>query len=285
MSQTIFSAYNNLKHNLEKIDESDYVFEAKQIIKYVTGYTNREILERYTENLTAVQENKLIAILEQRKMRYPLQYILGRWDFYGLPFMVGPGVLIPRADTETLVEKALDLIKDRKSPKVLDLCTGSGCIAIAIAKNRPDAEVLALDKYDVPLSYAKKNIELNKVDNVTLSEGDVLKGAENDKKYDLIVSNPPYLTKTEMENLQPEVSYEPDTALLGGEDGLEFYRAIIENYKSALKENGIMAFEIGATESQDNLAEMLREAGFKNVDTALDIENRQRVVFGTYNNI
>lgn len=278
---TIFSAYNDLKVRLSKIENCDVVFEAKQIIKHITGYTNREILERYGENLTPVQQNKLTAILRQREIHYPLQYILGRWDFYGLPFFVGPGVLIPRADTETLVEKALELIKDIKEPLVLDLCTGSGCIAVSVAKNRPDSRVTAVERYDVALSYAKKNVKLNGADNVELIEGDVLESAAADKRFDIILSNPPYLSEEEMKHLQPEVTFEPETALIGGKDGLLFYKAIIKNYKNSLKKGGIIAFEIGATKAQDKLPELLAAEGFKNIETALDIEGRQRVVFGT----
>ena len=284
MSKNIFTAYNGLKNDLEKITE-DYVFEAKQIIKYITGYTNREILERYSDTLTPVQENKLTAILNQRRIHYPLQYILGKWDFMGLPFKVGPGVLIPRPDTETLVEKALELIKDKKEPKVLDLCCGSGCIAISIAKERPDAKVYAVEKYSVALKYAKENAILNDTKNVTFIEGDVLEGVANNEKYDLILSNPPYLDTEEMKKLPVEVTYEPETALIGGEDGMLFYREIIKNYKGSLNEGGIMAFEIGATSRQKELPDMMKKADFKNVQTATDIENRERVVFGTVKNI
>ena len=285
MSKTIFSAYNGLKHDLEKITPEDYVFEAKQIIKHITGYTNREILERYSDTLTQVQENKLTAIINQRKIHYPLQYILGRWDFYGIPFKVGPGVLIPRADTETLVEKALELIKDKKEPLVLDLCCGSGCIGIAIAKNRPDAKIVAVEKYDTALNYAKENAKLSDIKNITFVEGDVLKGTAAEDKYDIIVSNPPYLDPDEMKKLPIEVTFEPETALLGGEDGMLFYREIIKNYRNSLKDGGTIAFEIGATDRQKKLPEMLKQAGFSDVQTALDIEDRERVVFGTVNNI
>ncbi|MBR0466101.1 MAG: peptide chain release factor N(5)-glutamine methyltransferase [Clostridia bacterium] len=284
MSKNIFTAYNGLKSDLEKITE-DYVFEAKQIIKHITGYTNREILERYSDTLTPVQENKLTAILNQRRIHYPLQYILGKWDFMGLPFKVGPGVLIPRPDTETLVEKTLELIKDKKEPKVLDLCCGSGCIAISIAKERPDAKVYAVEKYSVALKYAKENAILNDTKNVTFIEGDVLEGVANSEKYDLILSNPPYLDTEEMKKLPVEVTYEPETALIGGEDGMLFYREIIKNYKGSLNEGGIMAFEIGATSRQKELPDMMEKAGLINVQTATDIENRERVVFGTVKNI
>ena len=149
----------------------------------------------------------------QREMRYPLQYIFGQWEFYGLNFKVGPGVLIPRADTEVLADKALELIKNKKSPRVLDLCTGSGCIAVAIAKTRSDAAVTAVEKYEAALDYARQNVKRNGVNNVTLLAGDVLEAAAAEGRYDLIVSNPPYITAADMKKLQPEVTYEPETAL------------------------------------------------------------------------
>lgn len=283
MSRTIFNAYNDIKDELEGVTE-DYVFEAKQIIKHITGYTNKEILLNYTQTLTEYQESRLAEILDRRKTHYPLQYILEEWSFFGLPFLVGPGVLIPRQDTEALVENALKRIKDKKAPRVLDLCTGTGCIAIAIAKERTDASVTAVEKFDEALFFAEKNKELNRVPNMRILKGDVLTGAAKDMKYDLIVSNPPYITAEEMKNLQTEVTFEPASALFGGEDGLTYYRAIAKNYKDCLNAGGIIAFEIGEKQGAA-VKKILEEAGFCNVETVTDIEDRQRVIFGTVHQI
>lgn len=283
MARTIFNAYNDIKSELEGVTD-DYVFEAKQIIKYITGYTNKEILLYYTRTLTEYQESRLSEILDRRKTHYPLQYILEEWSFFGYPFLVGPGVLIPRADTEALVENALKRIADVKAPRVLDLCTGTGCIAIAIAKERTDAAVTAVEKFDEAFFYAEKNKELNRVPNLRIIKGDVLEGAAKDMKYDLIVSNPPYVTADEMNSLQTEVTFEPASALFGGEDGLTYYRAIAKNYKDCFNKGGILALEIGAKQGAQ-VKEILEAEGYKNVEVLLDVEKRQRVIFGTADNI
>ena len=284
MGKTIFEAYNGIKNELEKAGIEDYVFEAKQIIKHVTGYNNMQILTNYAEELTEKQQIMLTATVKQRLIRYPLQYIFGTWDFYGLPFKVGPGVLVPRADTETLVDTLLDLIKDIKAPAVLDLCSGTGCVAIAAAKNRTDAAVTAVEKYEEAARYIRENVKLNNVPNIRLVTGDVFEGAATDTKYDIIVSNPPYVTAEEMKKLPTEVTYEPATALFGGDDGLTFYRAIVKLYKTALKENGKAAFEIGSTQA-DAVKQILAENGFCDIGVKKDAENRDRVVFGTLKSI
>lgn len=279
MGKSIFKAYNDTKNILEAVSD-DYVFESKQIIKRVTGYTSKEILMNYAEELSPEQENKIAEIIEKRKTHYPLQYILGEWDFYGFTFKVGEGALVPRADTETLVDKALEKIKDIKAPTVLDLCTGTGCIAISIAKNRTDAAVTAVEKYEEAKKYADQNRENLEVNNLRILKGDVLEGAAQDMKYDLIVSNPPYISAKEMGELQKEVTFEPASALFGGEDGLIYYRAICENYLKSLKDNGILMFEIGESEAEA-VRQIMEKSGFENIDVATDIEGRQRVIFGT----
>ena len=280
MADTIFEAYNKTKKELQKIGIEDFMFEAKQIIKHITGYSNAEILSRYNTRLTEFQQNNLTAILKQRAIRYPLQYILCSWGFYGREYSVGPGVLIPRADTETLIDTAKELIKDKKSPKIIDLCTGSGCIGITLALERKDAEVELLEKYPEAMRYAYKNIVDNGAENVLLFEGDVLKGDKSEEKYDLIVSNPPYISDSEMEIISPEVHFEPETALRGGADGLDFYRAIIENYTKSLNDGGSIAFEVGIGQAE-SVAALLRDAGFVKVSTAKDLNGTDRVVFGT----
>lgn len=275
----IFEAYNKTKKELEAAGIEDYVFEAKQIIKHITGFSNSEILMNYTNRLTEFQSNNLTAIIKQRAIRYPLQYIFGEWAFYGREFFVGPGVLVPRADTETLVEVCLKYLKNSESPAVLDLCAGSGCIGITLALEKADASVTLVEKFPEAARYAERNIKRHGTDNVTLICGDVLNGAANDKEYELIVSNPPYVPKNEMETVSPEVHYEPETALFGGEDGLDFYRAVITEYKKALKAGGILAFEVGAGEAAAVEA-LLRNAGLKEINTENDLGGICRAVYG-----
>ncbi len=276
---TIFESYNNCKKELEKAGIEDYVFESKQIIKHITGYSNAQILQKYTEQLTEFQENNLTVIIKQRLIRYPLQYILGRWNFFGREFFVGPGVLIPRSDTETVMDVCLEFIKEKEKADVLDLCAGSGCIGITIKGECPRSQVTLVEKFDEAISYAQKNAKHNNID-VKIVKGDVLEGCECENKYDLIVSNPPYITAEDMKALQPEVQFEPKTALEGGEDGLLFYRAITEKYKNSLKENGVLVFEVGINQSE-SVKEILRENGFKDISSRKDLNDIERVVFGT----
>ena len=276
---TIFESYNNCKKELEKAGIEDYVFESKQIIKHITGYSNSQILQKYTEQLTEFQENNLTVIIKQRLIRYPLQYILGRWNFFGREFFVGPGVLIPRSDTETVMDVCLEFIKGKEKADVLDLCAGSGCIGITIKGECPKSQVTLVEKFDEAISYTQKNAKHNNID-VKIVKGDVLEGCECENKYDLIVSNPPYITAEDMKALQPEVQFEPKTALEGGEDGLLFYRAITEKYKNSLKENGVLVFEVGINQSE-SVKEILRENGFKDISSRKDLNDIERVVFGT----
>ncbi len=274
---TIFEAYNNTKRRLKDAGIEDNVFEAKIIIKHITGFNNNQILENYGNELNEFQENNLTAILRQREIRYPLQYILGEWDFYKYKFKVGVGVLIPRSDTEVLVEECAKFLQDKPSPKILDLCSGSGCIGISLAKDFPDSAVVMVEKYAEALRYIDQNIKLNGAENTLVLEGDIFEGTANSEKYDLIVSNPPYIPPCEMEITSPEVKFEPETALLGGEDGLDFYRAITKNYKNALNSGGMLAFEVGINEAE-YVKSILTDGGFDNIEIVKDFNEIERVV-------
>lgn len=274
----IFEAYNSTKKALYSAGVEDCVFEAKQIIKHITGLSSSEILMNYTKELSEFQRNNLTAVLKQRELRYPLQYIFGEWSFYGRDFYVGPGVLVPRADTETVIEVCTDYLKDKKEPKILDLCAGSGCIGITLAKEKEDSDCLMVEKYPEAMRYAEKNIPRNKAENARVIAGDVFEGTANGEKYDLIVSNPPYVAENGTEECSPETKYEPQTALLGGTDGLKFYRAITENYKDSLKEKGMLCFEVGIGQA-DSVKEILNAAGFTGIDAKKDLNGIERAVF------
>ena len=277
----IFEAYNSTKKALLSAGIEDCVFEAKQIIKHITGLRSSEILMNYTKELTEFQSNNLTAILRQRELRYPLQYIFGEWSFYGRDFYVGPGVLVPRADTETVIEVCLDYLKDKKEPKILDLCAGSGCIGITLSKEKEDSGCLMVEKYPEAMRYAEKNITRNKAENARVIAGDVLEGTASGEKYDLIVSNPPYIAENGTEEVSPETKYEPETALIGGADGLKFYRAIVGNYKASLKENGMICFEVGIGQA-DSVKEILNAAGFTDIGAKKDLNGIERAVYATY---
>ncbi len=277
---TIFEAYNKTKKELAAAGIEDYVFEAKQILRHITGFSNVQIISNPHKKLSLFEENNLTAIIKQRLIRYPLQYIIGEWGFYGGNFKVGPGVLVPRADTETLIDIALEFLKDREKSQVCDLCTGSGCIGITVAREKSDSFVTAVEKYEEALRYARENAKLNGTENIEFILGDVFEGAGAEKQYDLILSNPPYIPPEEMKEISPEAKFEPETALLGGEDGLDFYRAIIKGYKASLVDGGMMAFEVGMGEAEA-VAELMKNQGFCDIGTRQDAAGIERVVFGT----
>ncbi len=274
---TIFEAYNRAKKELRAAGIEAFGFEARQIIKHITGYDNAKIMASYNEQLSPLQQTLYNQLIAKRKNRYPLQYMLGVWDFYGLEFLVGEGVLTPRADTEALVDEALEFLKGKSDAEVLDLCSGTGCIAVAVAKNS-SAAVDALEKYEKAAFYLRKNIAKHKAE-INMINDDVFSFATK-KKYDLIISNPPYISADEMEQMSPETAFEPDTALYGGEDGLIFYRHIAACYKRNLKAGGKLMLEVGFRQAE-TVMEILRSNGYTDVGAREDYNGVLRVVFGT----
>ena len=230
----------------------------------------------------AANEADAKRIAQRRAAHEPLQYLLGAWEFYGRRFAVGPGVLIPRADTETLADAVLQRLPKSRPLHAADLCTGSGCIAVTLAAERPGLHITAADNSPAALSYARRNIALHSAD-VTLLEADVL-DAETAAPFagmlDAIVCNPPYLTAEDMQTLQPEVRFEPAAALDGGEDGLHFYRQITAVWRSTLKPGGLLAYEVGIGQA-DSAAEILMQNGFAQIGKIRDLNGVERVVLGT----
>jgi release factor glutamine methyltransferase len=211
---------------------------------------------------------------------FPLQYILGKWEFYGLTFKVGEGVLIPRQDTETLVDYVLTMFKNDDTLKIADLCSGTGCIPIAIEKRLTNAEVHAIELSTIAHSFLVENIALNS-SKVIPHLGDVLEPstAEEFNSLDLITANPPYLTINDMEHLQKEVSFEPKLSLFGGNDGLDYYRNICKVWKSSLKVGGMIVFEIGQNQEND-VSKIMLENGFSDIAIIPDLCGVNRVVSG-----
>ena len=275
---TIFSAYNDTKNKLRQAGIEPYVFEAKQIIRFVTKYSNAQIMEKYMEELDPLKEQFLKSVVLGRVKRIPLQYLLGEWSFFGYDFFVGKGVLCPRPDTETLVETALQLIGNAPA-KIADLCAGSGCVGISVAKERPITLITAVEKYDAAYDFLTRNIEKNGAENVIAVKGDI-ETYETNEKFDLILSNPPYISRDEMATIDEETKNEPETALFGGEDGLDFYKIILNKWLPRLNEGGSLAVEVGAGMSESVKA-LFTAAGLKNVKTKEDINGIERVVYGT----
>lgn len=247
-------------------------FEAKQIVLEALKADNTEFMKirRNEADKSVVKQCFLMA--DKRNNGIPLYYILGKCEFYGFPFYVGEGVLIPRDDTELAVEKALESIKDIENPKVVDLCSGSGAIAVAIAKERPDSFVTAVELYDKAYDYLLKNIRLNNAENVTALKADAL---DFSGEYDLVISNPPYIAKSEMNDLSVEVLNEPHTALFAENDGLLFYQKIAKNFK--FNKKFTLIFEIGCKMSE-KVSKILSENGYFNIKTYDDYGKNNRVV-------
>lgn len=221
------------------------------------------------------QLNEYKGLIKKRAERVPLQYITGEQEFMGLTFHVNSNVLIPRQDTETLVEEAIKLVEPGMS--ILDMCTGSGCIIISILKKCNGIQGTGSDISKQALNVAKENAKLNNVA-VDFERSDMFENLSD--KYDMIVSNPPYIRSDVVPTLMPEVcEFEPLDALDGHEDGLYFYRKIIKECKSFLKENGKILFEIGNDQGQA-VSDMLTYAGFRNVRVIKDLAHNDRVVVG-----
>lgn len=221
------------------------------------------------------QLNEYKGLIKKRAERVPLQYITGEQEFMGLTFHVNSNVLIPRQDTETLVEEAIKLVEPGIS--ILDMCTGSGCIIISILKKCSGIQGTGSDISKQALNVAKENAKLNNVA-VDFERSDMFENLSD--KYDMIVSNPPYIRSDVVPTLMPEVcEFEPLDALDGHEDGLYFYRKIIKECKSFLKEDGKILFEIGNDQGQA-VSDMLTYAGFRNVRVIKDLAHNDRVVVG-----
>ena len=247
--------------------------EARLLIESATGMSRAAQIACADKELDC--EQALLELAEKRAKRYPLQYILGSWSFMGIELKVGEGVLIPRDDTEVLVDLCLGYLKDVESPRAVDLCAGSGAIGIAL--NRlANASVTAVELSDRAYYFLLQNI---KNTDITPLKGDVTEcyNSFEEEYFDLIVSNPPYIKTDELKTLQPEVGFEPETALDGGADGLVFYREITRLWTPLLKKGGAMAFELGEGQAEP-VAAMLERHGYSDIKTALDLGGTKRAI-------
>ena len=255
--------------------------EARDIIFFVTGLNSQEQLLNYKKELTDNEENKVKDILFKRINGYPLQYILGKWTFMGRDFSLGEGVLIPRDDTEVVVLSVIPYLKQNNKARIIDLCSGSGIIAVTLKCMFPQCEVHALELSEKAMPYLKRNIESLAPD-VILHQGDLnlLFEQFKDNYFDLVISNPPYIESEVIPTLQTEVQKEPKMALDGGTDGLDFYRSITQKWSNKLKPGGMMAFELGEGQF-DMVKAMMKEKGFENISEYKDLGNIQRAINGT----
>jgi release factor glutamine methyltransferase len=229
------------------------------------------------------------ASLRRRAQREPLQYILGYTEFCGLIIRVGPGVLIPRPETELLVEEAIKEMRALRTQnsklRILDLCTGSGCIALALAKEFPDATIYGTDTSETAIHFAEDNARLNTVHNAAFLQGSFfepihrnLGNQKAEASFDLIISNPPYIRTIDIKTLEPEIKdWEPAVALNGGENGLSYYRSIIPEAKKYLKREGSLMFEIGIDQA-DAVKEIARTSGYVHNAVRKDYAGIERII-------
>lgn len=259
--------------------------EARYIVSKAAGKDLQSLLRSLQLYAAPQTESAVKEYIERRINGEPIAYILGEWEFYGIPVLVTPDVLIPRIDTELLIDKAKELMTGHKmDSRVLDLCCGSGCIACAIAKEMPATRIVAVDISSKALEVCRKNVALNRLNSrIICMHADATSSPPAAMgKYDMIISNPPYIASDEIPTLDVSVrDYEPLWALDGGIDGLKFYKAIIKYWKSLLNPGGYLLFEVGEGQAEA-VKQMLLSGGFKSADSCKDTAGTDRVVFGEY---
>lgn len=262
------------RNQLELAGIADASVDAWILFSHETGLNRAGYFLRKEEPVEESVALSYYRMIYRRCDHVPLQYITGEQEFMGLPFLVSPDVLIPRQDTENLVETVLPFVKGKR---VLDVCTGSGCIAVALAVLGNTAECAGVDISSNALAIARKNAVNNQAE-VEFFQGDLMEGLQG--TYDIIVSNPPYIPPKVIEGLMEEVKeHEPRIALDGGEDGLDFYRRITEQSKKHLGKNGYLFYEIGHDQRED-VMRIMREQGYSEVVCRKDYAGNDRVVFG-----
>jgi release factor glutamine methyltransferase len=277
----IFEAVKKAKEILKNVDTPQ--LDAEVLLSYTLGKDRTYLHLNRNEALSEEDEDRFFDAVERRKNGEPVQYIVGVQEFMGLDFFVKPGVLIPRGDTEILVEEVLKRVEDIESPVIVDVGCGSGAISVSIAYYKKDSIVYSLDIMDVPLEITRINAENNGViDRVNIIKSDILKSLHENLrgKIDIIVSNPPYIKDEVIPTLMREVrDFEPYCALSGGKDGLYFYREITRQSLQYLKKGGLIAYEIGH-DQKNEVCSILENNGFYDIICIKDLAGHDRVVLG-----
>ena len=267
---------------LKEASIDTYVLDSQLLLGKVIKKDKLYLITNRDKEVSKTEEKEYFELIEKRKNKMPIKYILKNAEFMGLDFNVEEGVLIPRPDTEILVEEALKYIPNDTNMNVCDLCCGSGAIGIALASLRENINIDLIDYYDTPIKVTKSNIiKHNLEDRAKLIKSDLLQEVINEnKKYDILVSNPPYIKDEVIPTLMEDVKdYEPHTALAGGKDGLVFYKKIVEDSPKVLKEDGILAFEIGHDQGEDVKSLMINN-GYNDIRVVKDLAGLDRVVIG-----
>ena len=266
-----------LQHIAYSIDEAK--LEARFILEYVLKVNQKEIIQENDRLLNEEAQLHIESIIEKRIVGIPLPYVLGEWSFYGRPFKVNRNVLIPRADTEILIEIALSKINARDTFNILDLGCGTGIIGITLALERPLSKVTLIDQSEDALKNTRENLELYQTSHVTLQQSDWFNALAK-KKFDVIVSNPPYLEANDP-HLSKGLEHEPMDALVSGPMGIKAIQHIIENAKNHLNAKAWLFIEHGYNQAEI-VKDLFRKNGYQHIENAKDIHGIHRVTFGQY---
>ena len=270
-----------LRKGEQQLDAGPHADRARRdtetLLLHLVGKNRAWLMAHLDEDFAGCTAIRFASLLDRRLRGEPIQYIVGEAEFFGLPFKVTPDVLIPRPETEHLVEKAIELARLRTAPRIVDVCTGSGAIAVALARALPKADITATDLSDAALTIAHQNAQYNGVEpRIRFLQGDLLAPVA-DERFDLVVANPPYVPTVERESMSVEVrDHEPALALFAGVDGLEIYRRLISATPAVLVPGGFIALEIGYGQAQ--AAEgLLAAAGFRQIEFIPDLQGIPRV--------
>ena len=283
---TYSQIYACAKNILRNANIDDYITSASLIFEYCFKICRRDFPIYAQREAPKSLCEEFFRLINRRKGHYPLQYILGKWNFMGYTYELGEGVLIPRYDTEVLVNRCIKFLKELKNVEkinILDLCSGTGIIAITLAKEFENINVFAVEYYDQAFKYLEKNIKRHKILNVKAIKHNVLleelPAKIKKNSFSLIVSNPPYIESGKINSLEQEVKKEPVSALDGGLDGLLFYKSILKNWKKLLCKGSGLCTEIGENQSK-SVTKLFKINGFKNIEIINDLTKKPRVVFG-----
>ena len=282
MPRTYNELYITLRQQLKQQGVEACSLEARLLTAAAAGKTPEELLRDLQLYTSPEVEARLEALSRRRLAGEPAAYLLGTWDFHGLELKITPDVLIPRSDTETLVDAALALLRGREEEaRILDLCTGSGCVGCALGTALPKSHIVLADKSGAALEVARENARTHLGVRGVCMQLDVLVPPEPMLgSFDVIVCNPPYVARGELAGLDASVrDYEPREALDGGEDGLDFYRVILKDWAKLLRQSGWLLFEVGETQAED-VEKLMRLAGLRSLGRTKDSGGWDRVVYG-----
>ena len=286
MATTYNNLYLDTRQRLREAGVEGAQLEARELLCHAAGKSREQFYRDMPLYAPDPVEEKLAALVERRLAGEPVAYLIGEWEFYGLTLDVTPDVLIPRMDTEVLAERAILLARAAgEGARVLDLCAGSGCVGLAVAANVPTCRVVLADVSEAALKICKGNVRRNELNaRVTCVQADALQKPDAALwDFDVIACNPPYIPTGDLAGLDVSVrDYEPRSALDGGADGLDFYRAIAAQWGSALRLGGSLLFEVGINQAMD-VAALLERSGFEDIQSTQDTQGIPRVVEGVVN--